>query len=250
MNSQQSTIERIDDPGVQCRFTSNGYTALGWIMPDGTGVIQAQGVTLECRPETIITDHAEGLRLARTAAANNHLKRYDQGYSITQAGEWLEDGDKWVKQCRAGLAGSQGTLQVHVIFKANAAELLRFYTEYVSDPKATQDNAQDVRRGRVGGAYSAGEIVRSASGRLCSPFPKIDLGSERKASNTIKRVDQWLMQNALDEALSRGDEFNALQFKASLATPQQADKDCAEQYLFGEQPAVIPSPLKLLCQPA
>lgn len=52
--------------------------------------------------------------------------------------------------------------------------------------------------------------------------------------------------NALDEATARGDEFNALQFRANLDKPQQADKDSAEEYLFGQQPAVVPSILKPL----
>lgn len=244
MSWQQQSIECIDMIGIQCRFTSNGYTALGWIMPDGTGVIHASGVTVECSPETIVTEHSEGLRLARAASASNHFKRYEQGYKIIEAGEWQELGDKWVRQYHAGLAGNEGSLAVHVQFKAGSAELLRFYTEYVSNQRA--ESTEQVRRGQVGGAYSAGEIVRSSSGRLCAPFPKVDLGGERKCTNTIKRVEQWLMQNALDEAEARGDEFNALQFKACLAKPQQADKDCAEQYLFGVQPAVIPSPLKFL----
>lgn len=199
---------------------------------------------VECSPESIVTEHPEGLRLARAASASNHFKRYEQGYTIIEAGEWQPLGDKWVRQYRAGLAGNEGALAVHVQFKAGSAELLRFYTEYVSNQRP--EPTEQVRQGQVGGAYSAGEVVRSSSGRLCSSFPKVDLEGERKASNTLKRVDQWLMQNALDEAEARGDEFNALQFKACLAKPQQADKDCAEQYLFGVQPAVIPSPLKFL----
>ncbi|MCS7526956.1 hypothetical protein N0609_11640 [Pseudomonas aeruginosa] len=246
MNWQQHSIELIDLKGIQCRFTSNGYATLGWIMPDGAGVFHEGGVIVECQPETIVTDDPEGLRLARAASASNHFQRHDQGYKVTDAAEWVPTGDKWVRQYRVGLADQEGTLSVHVQFKAGSAELLRFYTEFVSDPRPAKTVADPVRQGRIGGAYSAGEVVRSASGRLCSPFPKIDLGGERKASNTLKRVDQWLMQNALDEAQARGDEFNALQFRASLGKPQQADKDCAEQYLFGQQPAVIPSPLKFL----
>ncbi|EMK3528725.1 PLxRFG domain-containing protein [Pseudomonas aeruginosa] len=105
---------------------------------------------------------------------------------------------------------------------------------------------QAVRRGEVGGKLGSGEVVTTSSGRQTTPFPKVSVDSNRKATSTIKAVDQWLMQNALDEARSRGDEFNARQFEANLAKPQRADKDAAEEYLFGQQPAVQPRVLKPL----
>jgi len=112
---------------------------------------------------------------------------------------------------------------------------------------AAGDQAQPApRRGEVGGMLAAGEVVTTSSGRQTTPFPKIDVDGNRKAVNTIKRVDQWLMQNAIDEARARGDEFNARQFEANLGRPSQADKDSAEEYLFGEQPPVIRSTLKPL----
>ncbi|HGN2936705.1 TPA: PLxRFG domain-containing protein [Pseudomonas aeruginosa] len=99
---------------------------------------------------------------------------------------------------------------------------------------------QAVRRGEVGGKLGSGEVVTTSSGRQTTPFPKVSVDTNRKATGTIKAVDQWLMQNALDEARSRGDEFNARQFEASLAKPSPADKEGAEEYLFGEQPPVLP----------
>ena len=110
-------------------------------------------------------------------------------------------------------------------------------------------SSHQVRRGTVGGKYAVGEIVNTSSGRATTPFPKIDLASERKAGNTLKRVELWLMQNAIDEARSRGDEFNTAQFEANLLKPQQAAKDSAEEYLFGQQPAVLPKLLKLFVKP-
>lgn len=100
------------------------------------------------------------------------------------------------------------------------------------------------RHGMVGGKLEAGEVVLTASGRETSPFPKIAIDTNRKAINTLKLVDQWLMQNALDEARARSDDFNAQQFESALFKPQQADKDSAEEYLFGEQPKVVPSMLR------
>lgn len=79
---------------------------------------------------------------------------------------------------------------------------------------------------------AAGEVVLTKTGRTTSPFPELKFGTNRKTSNTLRRVDKWLMENALAEAEARGDEFNALMFRANLDKPQQADKDSAELYLF------------------
>ena len=49
-------------------------------------------------------------------------------------------------------------------------------------------------------------------------------------------IDDATLQNALDEAESRGDEFNARQFRANLEKPQQADKDSAEEYRVCSNP--------------
>lgn len=115
--------------------------------------------------------------------------------------------------------------------------------------KAAQQSANQAavpRQGKVGEALASGEMVLTSSGRQTTPFPKAILDSNRKASRTIRAADQWLMQNALDEARSRADDFNARQFEANLTKPQQADKDSAEEYLFGTQPAVLSKVLKPL----
>jgi len=118
-------------------------------------------------------------------------------------------------------------------------------------PKPSTDEPQgaatSVRRGEIGGKLAAGEVVTTATGRPTTPFPKIDMGSDRKAGNTLKRVDEWLMQNALAEAEARGDEFNARSFRQDLKNPPPAAKDSAEEYLFGDrQPPVLPKALKPL----
>lgn len=71
-----------------------------------------------------------------------------------------------------------------------------------------------------------GETVTTNTGRETTPFPN------PQKRNSSQAVDRWLLQNALDEARSRGDAFNARQFEANLARPSQADKDSAEAYLF------------------
>lgn len=98
------------------------------------------------------------------------------------------------------------------------------------------------RRGEVGGKIAAGEIVTTVSGRETTPFPKTDIGSNRKAVNTIKRIDYWLMDNAIAEARSRGDKYNLRQFEANRDKPSTADKDSAELYLFGDNQPAVPRP--------
>ena len=98
------------------------------------------------------------------------------------------------------------------------------------------------RRGEVGGKLGWGEVVLTVTGRETTPFPKPGLDTNRKATATVARVDRWLMENALAEAEARGDDFAARQFRANLERPSQADKDGAEEYLFGGPPAPVPRP--------
>ncbi len=109
-------------------------------------------------------------------------------------------------------------------------------------PEAPAAPAAGVERGTIGMMLSSGQVVTTQTGRETTPFPNV-----RKSNATTKAGDQWLMQNAIDEAVSRGDKFNERQFKADLNNPQQAGKDAAEEYLFGDYiPKVVPSILKPL----
>lgn len=124
----------------------------------------------------------------------------------------------------------------------------------VSKPESDSTSAQEPtepRRGVVGDMLATGEVVQTSSGRSTTPFPKIDVTSDRKAGNTVKRVDEWLHSNALAEAEARGDEWNAMQFRNEKPGKMPpATKDLMEEYLFGEQPKVVPSILKpLVSQP-
>lgn len=83
---------------------------------------------------------------------------------------------------------------------------------------------------------STGDVLVSESGRTLTPAPKIDATSNQKAGNTIKRVQSWLIENAIEEAKSKGDEFNGLTFsnmKAGKLSP--ADMDMLNDYLFGSE---------------
>lgn len=90
------------------------------------------------------------------------------------------------------------------------------------------------RRGHVGIKLASGEVVTTTTGRRTTPFPKVTLDTNRKATGTLKRVERWLMVNASDEAQSRGDSLKARIFLANQDRPSQSDKDSAEEYLFGE----------------
>lgn len=104
-----------------------------------------------------------------------------------------------------------------------------------------------IERGTIGMKLAAGQVVLTSSGRKTTPFPKLDTSNNRKALNTVTRVNRWLIENALAEAQSRGDQFNERQFQSvNNLNPSQSDKDSAEEYLFGQQPAVVPSILKPL----
>lgn len=92
-----------------------------------------------------------------------------------------------------------------------------------------------------GKPISAGDVFRTTSGRETTPFPK---------QKGLRHVSQWLIDNALAEAKARGDDFNAQSFEntkplkdGSLTT---SDGDSLNEYLFGEQPKVVPSILKPL----
>ena len=77
------------------------------------------------------------------------------------------------------------------------------------------------------------EQVLSVMGKT-TPFPKIDLSTGRKTLNTIKRIDNWLIDNAISEAKRRNDKFNLRQFECiNRKNITQSDKDSANLYLFG-----------------
>lgn len=96
-------------------------------------------------------------------------------------------------------------------------------------------------RAKDGGPIMPGDVFQTSSGRQTTPYPKQK--SERYAS-------QWLIDNATAEAQSRGDNFNERQFESTTLLKggvlTAADRESMLEYLFGEQPAVVPSALKPL----
>ena len=94
-------------------------------------------------------------------------------------------------------------------------------------------------RRKDGGPIMPGHQFVTSSGRLTTPYPKQK--SERYAS-------QWLIDNAVDEAKSRGDRFNSTIFASYKplkdGTLSTADREGMLMYLYGEQPAVVRSIFK------
>lgn len=86
-----------------------------------------------------------------------------------------------------------------------------------------------------GGPLLPGDTFLTASGRQTTPFPQ---------GKGARRASTWLIANAHAEACARGDDFNATQF-AGVAllrdgTLTQADGASLNEYLFGQQPKVVP----------
>lgn len=81
---------------------------------------------------------------------------------------------------------------------------------------------------------SAGECVATVSGRITSPFPKTDLTNNRKAINTLKRIDAWLIAEAINEAEYIHDDYvKSILLKVNDKL-SKADRDCINVLLFGD----------------
>jgi N12 class adenine-specific DNA methylase/adenine-specific DNA methylase len=93
-----------------------------------------------------------------------------------------------------------------------------------------------------------GDRFLTNTGRETTPYPKYDGSTERKTQNGEKRSQQWLIENAMAEAESRGDDFNLTTFRSQLEDARkgklpQASKDSATLYVFGEDVPKVPKPL-------
>lgn len=92
----------------------------------------------------------------------------------------------------------------------------------------------ELRQGCLGIKLASGEQVLTASGCTTTPFPNISLGSVRKNNATLKRVDAWLISNALAEADARRLPMHLIQ-AVDLSNLSQSDRDLAEMILFDDQ---------------
>lgn len=96
---------------------------------------------------------------------------------------------------------------------------------------AGMDTETKLRQGHLGIKLASGEQVLTVSGRTTTPFPRLCWGSTRKVNATLKRVTQWLLDNALAEADARDLPAYDLRGETS-ATLSPSDKAIAELMLF------------------
>ena len=91
---------------------------------------------------------------------------------------------------------------------------------------------------------ASGEITTTATGRQTTAFPTVSTGTNRKTTNTVKKVDNWLVDNARTEARARGDEYNGQMFdNMDPKRLSPADKDSLNEYLFGTTQPSVQTPL-------
>ena len=91
MSNQTFTQAQIEAQGVRCTFKSQGVERSGWIMPNGTGVDHSGGLQNLYLAETISTENAAALLLARSAVAQSAFASGHYGDKATETGEWLEE---------------------------------------------------------------------------------------------------------------------------------------------------------------
>ena len=79
-----------------------------------------------------------------------------------------------------------------------------------------------------------GDVFETATGRKTSPVPNFKLDTDRRVSRALKLIGVWLLENAIAEAESRGDDFNLLIFKG-MGPLAGADSDTLHMYLFDKE---------------
>jgi hypothetical protein len=77
--------------------------------------------------------------------------------------------------------------------------------------------------------YGEGDRPVTMSGRVTTPFPKVDTTTGRRTLNTLRRVDAWLLTNAKAEIAAQG-WIDTLPADPRRMT--QADRDMANVALF------------------
>jgi len=92
-----------------------------------------------------------------------------------------------------------------------------------------------------------GDRFLTNTGRETTPYPKYSGATNRQVINAEKKSQLWLIENAIAEAESRGDDFNLTTFRGELEDARKgklppASKDSATLYVFGEDIPKVPKP--------
>lgn len=95
---------------------------------------------------------------------------------------------------------------------------------------------ENMKIGYHGIKLGTGEQVLTRSGHPTTPYPKVDCSTNRKTINTVKRVHEWLLTNALIEAVRNDDDFATRQFRGDIICSKgkypPASIEAASYYLF------------------
>lgn len=79
----------------------------------------------------------------------------------------------------------------------------------------------------------SGDLLQSAWGRYLSPAPTINCTTNRSAIGTIRRMDTWLILEAVAEARLRKDSINQAVFgRMSPSNLSPSDRDGINLYIF------------------
>ena len=242
--------EQVDVGGVPYVKTENGFERVTSATENVADAPVSNAATNEVNPAT-----PTQIEPATLPAADSYTpEAYDY---VKKNGEFAFNDEaqaqRYAERLQAGEGGAWQAQQVGNQWRAVRQDNVDGVntTQERVDEAANGVQVPAIRKGEVGGMLAAKEVVTTASGRSTTPFPNFN-GKNGKVSNFgLKAVDKWLVDNAIAEAESRNDDFNLTQFKAiNLKNLSQADKDGAEEYLFGSQPAVVPSILKPLVNEA
>jgi hypothetical protein len=89
-----------------------------------------------------------------------------------------------------------------------------------------------------------GDTFITSTGRFTTPYPKY---SKRHHKGDIRKTNQWLIDNAVEEAEQMCDDFNLTVFSSEAADNlPTASAEAMYEYIFGEKPAICRKTLKHL----
>jgi N12 class adenine-specific DNA methylase len=145
----------------------------------------------------------------------------------------VRDGDRYVFK---GESVSPPPVKAADLASMSDEDFDKMLDEAEGEVKAKNEPPPAPKRSESGGMLMGeGEVATTVSGRKTSPFPKVDMGSDRKVGNSLKRSDKWLHSEALVEASARADNFNYQNFEGM--NPDRlspADRDGLNEYLFNQ----------------
>ncbi len=196
-------VAATDEPGV-------------WMDADGVEIEDAGAVPLQQEAQQQDAPEAETVEQATNedAAATPYLRPNGQPYQSRRAAMAARNGDRF-----------EGRKDRMEPVEVDGGWGLREKPVRGMDAEGRPDD---------GGPIKEGDIFRTSSGRETTPYAD---------GKGLRKSTQWLIDNAVAEAESRGDDFNALQFRGEQPSRKQGDippasRDAMHEYLFGQQPEV------------